>query len=233
MSNNLQEFLFSIFDLTQEENTIFREAMTHSSNGILPNNQRLAFLGDSVLKLIISEYFYRKHPDWSSGKLTKLCGEEIESNKNFANIAIKLELVKYMAIKNPPPACEANETLNAEALEALFGAIYLSRGFEETKRIALKYIIADVELFKDDDAGYLEWINSNTDGFVVNCNRQPNPNYLYLHLASCSTISGIPANGKSWTFDYIKVCSLDQKELEKWVQQQVGGKLKHCSTCRP
>ncbi len=36
MSNDLQEFLFSIFDLTQEEKTIFREAMTHSSNGILP-----------------------------------------------------------------------------------------------------------------------------------------------------------------------------------------------------
>ena len=50
-----------------------------------------------------------------------------------------------MNIENPPHDFETNETLNAEAFEALFGAIYLSRGFEEAKRIAKKYILADLE----------------------------------------------------------------------------------------
>jgi dsRNA-specific ribonuclease len=53
-----------------------------------------------------------------------------------------------MDIENPPPDYKTNETINAEALEALFGAIYLNRGFEETKRIAEKYILINLGLIK-------------------------------------------------------------------------------------
>lgn len=55
-SDNLQELLNSIFALTQEEIEIYEEALIHSSNNNLPNNQRLAFLGDSVIRLIIREH---------------------------------------------------------------------------------------------------------------------------------------------------------------------------------
>ncbi|MDO9098259.1 MAG: ribonuclease III domain-containing protein [Candidatus Methanoperedens sp.] len=151
MSNtqdNLQKFLNGIFALAPEEIKLYEEAFIHSSkkcgNNSLLNNQRLAFLGDSVLKLIIREHFYSKYPDWDKGKLTKICGEEKESNKNFANIAIKLELVNYMDIENRPPDSETHERLNAEALEALFGAIYLNRGFDETKRIVEKFILTNL-----------------------------------------------------------------------------------------
>ncbi len=141
--DTLQKFLNSIFSLTQEEIKLYREAFIHSSNNSLPNNQRLAFLGDSVLKLTIREYFYNNYRDWDKGKLTKICDEK-ESNKNFANIAIKIGLVKCMDIMNRPPETETHERLNAEALEALFGAIYLNRGFEETKRIAEKFILTNL-----------------------------------------------------------------------------------------
>ncbi|HEY9245734.1 MAG TPA: ribonuclease III domain-containing protein [Candidatus Methanoperedens sp.] len=143
--NNLKEFLNGIFALSPEEIKLYEEAFIHSSGDSLPNNQRLAFLGDSVLKLIIREHFYNKYPDWDRGKLTKICGEKKESNTNFADIAIKLGLVKYMDIKNRPPETETHKKVNAEALEALFGAIYLNRGFEETKRIAEKYILVNIE----------------------------------------------------------------------------------------
>jgi ribonuclease-3 len=142
MHDSLQEFLNGIFALTPEEIELYQEAFIHSSNDSLPNNQRLAFLGDSVLRLIIREHSYKKNPNSNRGELTKICGEEKESNKNFGNIGIKLGLVKCMDIKNPPPSSETHKKLNAEALEALFGAIYLNRGFEETKRIAEKYILA-------------------------------------------------------------------------------------------
>ena len=145
-TGDIQKFLDNIFALTSEEIKVYQVAMTHSSNNSPLNNQRLAFLGDSVLRLILREHFYRKYPDWDIGKLTKLCGEEKESNKNFANIAIRLGLAKYMDIKNPPSDGATNETLNAEAFEALFGAIYLNRGLEETKRIMKKYILDDIEL---------------------------------------------------------------------------------------
>lgn len=48
---------------------------------------QLAFLGDAVLKLIIREHFYRNNPEWGKGELTKKCGEEMESDKNFAGNA--------------------------------------------------------------------------------------------------------------------------------------------------
>ncbi len=144
MQDTQQKFLNGIFALTHEEIRPYEEAFIHSSNNGLPNNQRLAFLGDSILKLIIREHFYIKYPDWDRGKLTKICGEEKESNKNYAKIAIKLGLVKCMDIKNRPPETETHEILNAEAFEALFGAIYLNRGFEETKRIAEKFILTNL-----------------------------------------------------------------------------------------
>ncbi len=142
----LQKFLNSIFALTQDEIGLYEEAFIHSSNNGLPNNQRLAFLGDSVLRLIIRDHFFKKDPGMNRGELTKMCGEERESDENFANIARKLGLVKYMNIENPPLYCETNTTINAEALEALFGAIYLNRGFEDARRIAEKYILSDFEV---------------------------------------------------------------------------------------
>ncbi len=110
----LQKFLNSIFALTQDEIGLYLEAFIHSSNNGLPNNQRLAFLGDSVLRLIIRDHFFKKDPGLNRGELTKMCGEERESDENFAYIARKLGLVKYMNIENPPLYCEANITINAE-----------------------------------------------------------------------------------------------------------------------
>ena len=144
MPDNLQKFLDEFFSLTREEIRLYQEAMTHSSNNSLPNNQRLAFLGDSVLRLIIREHFYNKYSDWDKGRLTDLC-KGIESDENLAKIAIKHKLVNYMDIMNRPHDYETNETLNAEVLEALFGAVYLNRGFDEVKRIAEKYVLDILE----------------------------------------------------------------------------------------
>ncbi len=58
-----------------------------------------------------------------------------------------------------------------------------------------------MEQFKDDDRGFLRWIAEHPDGFVVNTYRNPSPQYLRLHRASCRSISGKPANGTSWTKD--------------------------------
>lgn len=141
--DNLQKFLDDFFSLAPEEIRLYQEAMTHSSNNSLPNNQRLAFLGDSVLRLIIREHFFNKYPDWDKGRLTDLC-KGIESDENLAKIAIKHKLVNYMDIMNRPHDYETNETLNAEAFEALFGAVYLNRGFDGARRLAEKYMLVNL-----------------------------------------------------------------------------------------
>jgi len=137
----IKEFLNTNFSFGPKNIELYNEALTHSSNG-LPNNQRLAFLGDSVLRLIIRDHYFRKHPDWDKGRLTKECGETIEPNKNFANIASNLEIVKYMKFgktyDNRPYDVEENTKINAEAFEALFGAIYLDQDLEKATEIAKK-----------------------------------------------------------------------------------------------
>ncbi len=140
---NLQKFLNDIIIINPiEEIELYEEAFIHSSNNSHPNNQRLAFLGDSVLKLIIREHFYDNYPDWDKGKLTQI-SDENEKNEHFANIAIKLGLSKYMDISNLPGS-DTHEKLNAEVLEALFGAIFLNRGFAETRKIAEKFILTNL-----------------------------------------------------------------------------------------
>ena len=133
----IKEFLNTNFSFGTDNIELYTEALTHSSN-VLPNNQRLAFLGDSVLKLIIREHHFRKHPDWDKGRLTAECGETIEPNENFAKIAIELEIVNCMDIKNPPSGLKTHTKINAEAFEALFGAIYLDKGLDKAKEMAQK-----------------------------------------------------------------------------------------------
>jgi hypothetical protein len=87
---------------------------------------------------------------------------------------------------------------------------------------------------KDDDRAYLGWLVSHPNGFVVNAARTPSPDYLVLHRATCGTISGMPARGNRWTTgEYLKVCSEDRADLERWAHNQVGGTLHPCGTCKP
>lgn len=90
-----------------------------------------------------------------------------------------------------------------------------------------------VEMFIDKDDDYLQWLATNPGGFVVNCDRKPHTRYLKLHRATCRTVTGTPANGQRWTTLYAKVCSPSIKELERWVNQQVGGQLRPCGLCNP
>lgn len=140
--NNVEENLKKIQNtlLFSEDNELYRTAFIHGSNNTWPNNQRLAFLGDSVLRIIIREHFYHKYTNWNGGHLSNLCkGEKfensktagIESNENYSKIAKKLKLANYM--KNCPEGLEDNDKLNSELLEALFGAIYLDKGLEKTQ----------------------------------------------------------------------------------------------------
>jgi hypothetical protein len=85
--------------------------------------------------------------------------------------------------------------------------------------------------FIDDEAGYMAWVKQNPRGYVVNCERTPGPNYLILHHANCKTINGKPALGKFWTDLYIKVCSMNLRELEGWAKKDVGGELRECKIC--
>jgi hypothetical protein len=86
-----------------------------------------------------------------------------------------------------------------------------------------------IELFKDDDGGFFEWLQANPDGYLLNSERNPKPNYLVLHLPSCPHFDGDSA--VHWTKAYIKFCSRDRGELEEWAANTVGGDVTLCRSC--
>ncbi len=136
---NIMQFLKENLSIETEKIGLYKEAFTHSSNSI-PNNQRLAFLGDSKLNTIIREYYFLKYPEWNKGKLTQKC-DIIESNENFASFADTLKVTKYMnfgkTYDNRPNDVEKIK-IRAEVFEALFGAIYLDKGLSKVKEIILQ-----------------------------------------------------------------------------------------------
>lgn len=130
-------FLNSNFGFRTEKIDLYKDALTHSSSG-LQNNQRLAFLGDAVLKLIIREHYFTELPDWTKGRLTSHKCDLIETDENYAKIATNLNIFEHIKLGGTYSnrLYDANNTtVNSEAFEAIFGAIYLDKGFVETKKI--------------------------------------------------------------------------------------------------
>jgi hypothetical protein len=87
-----------------------------------------------------------------------------------------------------------------------------------------------VRRFIDDDAGYLQWLAANPDGYVLNTHRKPTPDYLMLHRVGCSSIRGAPARGIRWTSGYIKICG-ERGELEAFARRSLGGDPQACRLC--
>ena len=87
-----------------------------------------------------------------------------------------------------------------------------------------------MDQFIDDDAGYLDWITTHPDNYVINAERRPKAGYLRLHLATCRFVTGTPAHGQHWTKDYIKICG-DEATLRAWARNSVGGDVQECPFC--
>jgi ribonuclease III len=136
----------------------YDEALTHSSYtyelGVSPykNYERLEFLGDAVLKLVISDYLYRRFPDYREGGLTKIRAVVV-SDAELAKIAHKMDLGLYMVFgANEARSGGAQKPSNlACALEALIGAIYLDGKFEELSDLLgelMEDVITEVDMSK-------------------------------------------------------------------------------------
>jgi ribonuclease III len=115
-------------------------AFTHRSyayeTGITTTNERLEFLGDSVLGLIVTDELYLKYPDLDESRLSPL-RSGIVNMRALADIARTLELGKYIRLGKGEEVTNGGDknSLLADALEALIGAIYLELGFHKTTEV--------------------------------------------------------------------------------------------------
>jgi len=122
--------------------TLLQTAITHSSYANERNtafNERLEFLGDTVLELIISEYLFTNHIDETEGYLTKVRALIVCENSLF-EIAKKWELGKYIYMSKGEELTGGRTRVSilADAVEAIIAAVYLDEGLLVTKEFVLK-----------------------------------------------------------------------------------------------
>lgn len=105
------------------------------------SNERLEFLGDAVLELIVSEYLYRKFPKKPEGELTSLRASLVRT-ETLANLATNLGLGKALRLSKGEEqgGGRENPSLLANTFEALIGAIYVSEGMEEATRFVHRHL---------------------------------------------------------------------------------------------
>lgn len=109
--------------------TLLRNALTHRSAGGL-NNERLEFLGDAVLGLVIAEALYKRYPDASEGELSRLRASLVRK-QTLAELARDLCIGDCLRLGSGELKSGGfrRDSILADALEAIFGAVYLDSGF--------------------------------------------------------------------------------------------------------
>lgn len=121
---------------------LYDEALTHSSFanelGLGKSNERLEFLGDAVLELVISEYLFKQLPDDPEGRLTQI-RHNLVNEHALADIARGLDLGRFMKLGRGEELSGGSKknSLLGDALEALIGALFIDLGYDETRNKVL------------------------------------------------------------------------------------------------
>ncbi|MBI2019156.1 ribonuclease III [Candidatus Daviesbacteria bacterium] len=141
MLNNGFEDLLNLLNLKFKNPGLLKQAFLHRSylNEVktqMLSNERLEFLGDSVLSLVISNHLYNLRPQDTEGELTNLRAHIVKT-KSLAEAARKLKLGNYLSLSKGEELSGGRENpqLLANTYEALLGSIFLDQGLEKTREI--------------------------------------------------------------------------------------------------
>lgn len=154
---------------------LLKNALTHSSyanevRGGFSSNERLEFLGDSVLSIIVSDYIYRHYRSLPEGELTKLRASLV-CEKSLCAFSRELELGKYLMLGKGEDKGGGRErdSILADAFEAVLAAIYLDGGMEPAKKHVMNFVLREIkhhsseESFKDYKTVLQEIIQRNPE----------------------------------------------------------------------
>ena len=126
---------------------LLKTAFTHRSHlnenrDIHEHNERLEFLGDAVLELVVTEYLYNTYPDSPEGDMTNWRSALVKGN-NLSEVAEKLNLGDYLLLSRGEELSGGRKKpyLLANALESLIGAVYIEKGYKITHAFIEKFIL--------------------------------------------------------------------------------------------
>jgi ribonuclease-3 len=123
---------------------LLRLALTHASTGASENNERLEFLGDAVLDLVVADELFRRHPELAEGDLTELKAWVV-SRRVLAEAALALGLAAEARLGMGMRGRALPRSVLANLFEAVLGAIYLDAGPDEARRFALAALAAPLD----------------------------------------------------------------------------------------
>lgn len=154
---------------------LLKNALTHSSyanevrNGF-SSNERLEFLGDSVLSIIVSDYIFNKFPKMPEGELTRL-RSSLVCEKALCEFSRELNLGDYLLLGKGEEKSGGRErdSILADAFEAVLAAIYIDGGMEPAKKHVMNFVLREIkhhsseDTFKDYKTNLQEIIQQNPE----------------------------------------------------------------------
>jgi ribonuclease-3 len=155
---------------------IHRSASFNLPDGQRINNERLEFLGDAVLDMILSDFLFEKYPEASEGFMTKIRSRIV--NRDVLNqLAVSMEINKLL-VSNISSGHNMRH-LYGNALEALIGAIFLDKGLKKTKRFFIKNVLEkylDLHTIMNTDNDYkslvFEWVQKKKNNLAFTYNEE-------------------------------------------------------------
>lgn len=165
----LSDYIHNILGFYPRNIALYQLAFTHKSKSEIVvgnfrlSNERLEFLGDAVLDLVVGDYVFHTFPTQPEGFLTEM-RSRIVSRASLNKLSQKLGFDDHIKYKPDHGSGESFRSLGGNAFEALMGAIYLDRGFQFSKKIIVERIIGvhiDLEQLQQTEVNFksrlLEW----------------------------------------------------------------------------
>ena len=135
-TENKNQALEQMLGFSIKNKTIIQKSLTHKSYDKTDNNERLEFLGDTILGSIVSEHFFYANKKSSEGDLS-IKRDLVVNRKNLNKIAKKVFADTDLRYKTK----KISENMYGDFLEALIGAIYIEKGYEEAKKFVTQRVI--------------------------------------------------------------------------------------------
>lgn len=157
--------------------SLLENALTHSSYanerhlGSLNSNERLEFLGDSVLGMVVADNLYHTFPNLPEGDLTRLRANLV-CEGSLAMVARRLNLGSYLRLGKGEAACGGADrpSIIADAVEAVLAAVYLDGGIAQARRIVQHFILDNISQVQEasrDHKTYLQEVIQRKSGQVL------------------------------------------------------------------
>ncbi len=176
------EELFIRLNIKPKDINLYKTAFSHSSyaNEHKAKNdyERLEFLGDAVLDLVVADYLYNNHKD-SEGEMTKVRASYVCENANYC-YATGLNLQNYILLGNGESNSGIKKAIVADIFEALMGAIYLDLGYATVRNVILNIILPyinnpDITFFSDYKSSLQEMVQTEQKSLEYNLVKEEGP----------------------------------------------------------